>query len=515
MSTSSNSPAGGRVALAERVPPPTPPLALERVGVDFGATRALHDVSLAFAPGEIVGLLGHNGAGKSTLFNVVSGALRATAGSIRVAGEEVGPRPTPREMADCGIAVIHQEPALAHNLSVLDNIFLGQEHLIERGRGEAQARAALARVGADLELHEAVATLGLGERQLVDLARGIVRGDMRVLLLDEPTAALGRAETDALHALIRQLAADGVAVIYVSHRLPDILDVCERIVILRAGRVQEDGPASLYDGAALARALAPELAEDAGTARRSSSPVRATLELSGIFTGVTVGEGEVLGLFGMAAGRQFEILESLFGLHGRYRFTLDGTEIVVTSPSAAVARGVHLVPGDRERDGLITGQRAIDTVFLPWYSRMRGRGAWIGGRTGEAEYAAARADFQVVGPVGSAPIDEFSGGNRQKHLIARWASVRRPRLLLLAQPTQGVDVGARKDIARAVHAIAQQGTTVLVASSESDEIDLLCDRAVVIADTHFTTIERGEDFSGALLASLLGLAERQAKGTVS
>lgn len=492
---------------------PDPQLELEGVGVDFGATRALDDVSLAFSAGEIVGLLGHNGAGKSTLFNVVSGALRATSGHVRVAGEDVGSKPTPHEMASRGITVIHQEPALAHNLTVLDNIFLGQEHLIERGRGAAQAAAALARVGAEVDMYAEVATLGLGERQLVDLARGIVRGEMRVLLLDEPTAALGRAETDALHSLIRQLAAEGMTVIYVSHRLPDILDVCERIVILRAGRVQEDGPASGYDGPALARALAPGIDQDAYLTRDRSSKV--AVSLKGTFSGVSAAEGEVLGLFGMAAGRQFEILESMFGLHGKYRYVLEGKDVAVASPSAAMARGVHLVPADRERDGLITGQSAIDTVFLPWYRRIPGQGTWIGARTGEEPYAKARTDFQVVGPDGEAPIDEFSGGNRQKHLIARWASVEAPRLLLLAQPTQGVDVGARKDIARAVHAIAQQGATVIVASSESDEIDLLCDRAVVIADTTFTSIERSENFSGDLLSTLLNLAEGSAKGATS
>lgn len=487
-----------------------PHLELEHVQVDFGATRALDDVSLSFQPGEIVGLLGHNGAGKSTLFNVVCGVLRATSGTVRVAGELASARATPSEMADRGINVIHQEPALAHNLSVLDNIFLGQEHLIERGRGADQATAALARVGADIDLSREVATLGLGERQLVDLARGIVRGEMRVLMLDEPTAALGRAETDALHALIRQLASEGMAIIYVSHRLPDILDVCDRVVVLRAGRVQEDGPTSDYDGPALARALAPGIEQGAFASRNTGTET--ALRLRGTFDGLDVQRGEVLGLFGMAAGRQFEILECLFGLQGKYGFELDGADVTVASPSDAMALGVHLVPADRERDGLISGQSGIDTVFLPWYQTIPGRGAWINARTGETAYAEARSDLQVVGPEGTAPIDEFSGGNRQKHLIARWATVRRPDLLLLAQPTQGVDVGARVDIARAVHAIAAEGTTVLVASSESDEIDLLCDRAVVIADTQFAPVERVENFSGALLATLLNLAEVAAKG---
>lgn len=484
-------------------------LALSGVRVEFGATLALDDISFSVRSGEIVGLLGHNGAGKSTLFNVVSGALAASAGSVTVGQTEAPVRPTPSEMAKLGITVIHQEPALAHNLTVLDNIFLGQEHLITAGRGESQAQAALDQVGARIDLYREVASLGLGERQLVDLARGLVRGRMRVLMLDEPTAALGKAETDTLHRLIRQLAAEGTTIVYVSHRLPDILDVCTRIIILRAGRLQSDGPAAEFDGPSLAQALAPEIERGEFAERQVGK--EAALSVGGVFAGIEAARGEVIGLFGMAAGRQFELLEQIFGLRGKYQYEVGGVPVTVSSPKAAMRRGVHLVPADRERDGLISGQSAIDAVFLPWFSTIPGKGKWINPNTGRDAYQRAREALHVVGPEGSAPIDEFSGGNRQKHLIARWAFVRRPEVLLLAQPTQGVDVGARVDIARAVHAIAAEGTTVLVASSESDEIDLLCDRAFVIADTKFTQVERTAGFGEALLTTLLSLAETSEK----
>ena len=485
-------------------------LVLEGVGVDFGVTRALNGVSLSVKPGEIIGLIGHNGAGKSTLFNVVSGALTPTEGSISVGGVPVSGRPRPRDMARLGVTVIHQEPALAKNLSVLDNLFLGQEDLVHRGHRLEQAKAAMATVGADIALTRRVSTLGLGERQLVDLARGMVRGKIRVLMLDEPTAALGRAETDTLHRLIRELAEDGVAVIYVSHRLPDILDVCERIVILNGGSVQSDGPASEHDGPSLARALAPDTHRPVFT-RVPQHEQRVALR--GVFDGISAKRGEIVGLFGMAAGRQFELLESLFGETGKYRYELDAQVVAMGSPSDAVAHGVHLVPADRENDGLVSGRSALDTVFTPWYGSEPGRGRWIRHDAGQQTYREARETLHIIGPGAAAPIDEFSGGNRQKHLIARWAFVQRPRLLLLAQPTQGVDIGARNDIARAIDAIAEQGTTVLVASSESDEIDLLCDRAYVIVDTRFSHVERTGQFSEALLAELLELAENPERNT--
>lgn len=490
----------------------TPRLELRSLGVDFGATRALDSVSATIAPGEIVGLLGHNGAGKSTLFNVISGAIAATAGELAIDGEQVPSRPTPAEMAARGVTVIHQEPALAGNLSVLDNLFLGQEHLLATGSRMELAHAALAQVGADLDVKREVGALGLGERQLVDLARGMVRGRMKVLMLDEPTAALGRAETVALHSLIRTLASQGVTVIYVSHRLPDILDVCDRILILRAGRLEVDGPASGFDGARLAHALAPDADIAAFDHRAIDAGPR--IEFEGAFSTIRVRPGEVVGLFGMAAGPQFTLLERLFGQHGRFSVRLDGRSVTVGSPSAALGRGIHLVPADREKDGLVSGASALDTVFLPWYRTMAGYGAWIGRRFGKMRYEAARSDLNILGPEGEAPIDEFSGGNRQKHLVARWTLVNEPEVLLLAQPTQGVDVGARIDIARAVRGIAGKGAAVIVASAEADEISLLCDRAYVIYGDRIVEVDRSETFGGDLVSRLLDISETK-KGPAS
>lgn len=480
-------------------------LKLSSLTVEFGATRALDSVSVGIAPGEIVGLLGHNGAGKSTLFNVVSGVFPATSGAFLIDGTEVSTRSTPMDMARRGVTVIHQEPALAPNLSILDNLFLGQSELFRRDRSGA-ARRALARVGADLDLDLIVGTLSLGERQLVDLARGMLRGEIKILLLDEPTAALGRAETVALHRLIRNLAADGVAVIYVSHRLPDILDVCQRILVLRSGRLEVDGPAGDFDGQLLAKALAPDAKTSTFVVARPSEHESIGCEEPAAV--ISCRAGEVVGLFGMAAGEQFKLLESMFGMHGRFGFRLDGRRVAVASPAHAIRHGVHLVPADRENDGLVSGASALDTVFLPWYRDAAHRGFWIGPKAGTQEYARARAVLNILGPDSEAPIDEFSGGNRQKHLLSRWMFPRPPRVLLLAQPTQGVDVGAKADIAGAVRAMAAKGTSVLVASAESDEITLLCDRAYVMYGGRTAPVDRTSRFGGELLSTLLELSDR-------
>lgn len=486
----------------------TPRLALDGVSVEFGATRALASIDLQLEAGQIIGLLGHNGAGKSTLVNVVTGALAPTSGHVQLDGETLrlsGPRDASRH----GISVIHQTPALAPNLSVRDNLFLGQP-TTGRSRAErTRALDALARLGAEsIDLDARVDSLGFGARQMVDLARSLMRGDVKVLLLDEPTAALGRAETDTLHALIRRLAAAGTTVVYVSHRLPDIVDVCDRIVVLRDGTLVEDRPVEGLDATTLARALAPELVEQAWTPVVGSERV-----LSVDALGIDARAGEVVGLFGVAAGEQFALLRALAG-DGASEIDarLDGAVHRPTSPSAAIAAGVHSVAADRDRDGLVGSMSAIDNVFLPWRGRRidaadaearRRRTS----RAGRAEaYRDMRAELSVRGPGALSPISAFSGGNRQKHLLAAWLFPVRPRVLLLAQPTQGVDIAAKEDIRRAVRSAAAQGTCVVVASAESDEIAGLCDRAYVLSGGRTRALDHsGAAFDAELLSHLLAL----------
>ncbi|UOQ89129.1 sugar ABC transporter ATP-binding protein [Agromyces endophyticus] len=477
-------------------------LELNDVTVDFGATRALADVSAQIGPGEIVGLLGHNGAGKSTLFNVLAGVIRASAGSFLLDGEHVPADSTPRDVAELGISILYQEPALAANLTVFENLWLAQPARKDKTDRRRVAEEALGRVGAEFGLDLPVASLTLGERQMVGLARGLLGREIRVLLLDEPTAALGRQETDALHRIIRRLAQSGTTVIYVSHRLPDILSVCERILILSGGRLVADESAASFTPQRLARALAPGLIVAEWEEPRIGEP---SLEVTFGSERVTAHRGEVLGLFGMAAGEQFDLVERVFGVRGRATFTLRGRQTRIASPHQAMRRRVHLVPADRERDGLISGMGAAENVFLPWHGLL-GRSWWINPRYGATAYETARHELGILGPGGVEPIDEFSGGNRQKHLLARWMSVRTPDVLLLAQPTQGVDVGAKADIARAVRRLAATGATVVVASAESDEIASLCDRAYVLLAGAAREVTRTPDFDEQLLTTLLALA---------
>jgi ABC-type sugar transport system ATPase subunit len=480
-------------------------ISLEDVTVTFGGTVALDDVSFEVRPGEIVGLLGHNGAGKSTLVNVATGARRPRRGTLRVGTEEVPMRGDPRQMEQLGVKVIHQDPALAPNLSIYDNITLGQRS--ERGsRGERRrvAREALALLGAEFNVDRPVSSLEFGERQIVDLARAL-SSNLSVLFLDEPTGALGPQQTESLHKLLRSLAADGRGLVYVSHRLRDIVDVCTRLVVLRGGRVVLDRPAAGFSVADLSQALAPgvDRAWEHGHAQRPEQPL---LELDWNGQQFAFGRGEIVGLFGMAAGPQFQLLNALYGLGDRVTAQLDGRPYSPRSPRAAISRHVYYVSADREREGLIPEMSALDNLVLPWLNLYTRNLAVSRGKT-EAVYLRAKQALDVRGGDMAAPVGAFSGGNRQKFVVGRWLFGRRPALLLLSQPTQGVDVGARIDIARALRRLSDDGVSVLVASSEADEIALLCDRALICEGETWAESQPGEGWEERLLQGLMVRAE--------
>lgn len=475
-------------------------LSLEDIRVSFGATKALGGVTLTVAPHEIVGLMGHNGAGKSTLLKVATGALTPDEGRVVIGGESVEGSPSPRRFAELGVTVIHQEPALAPNLSIFDNLFLARDVSMPRRHRRARAREALEQLGVHLELDLPVDALTTGQRQLIDLCRGMMFNSIKALFLDEPAAALGHEDTELLHQRIRALAAQGTSVVYVSHRLPDILDVCDRIVVLQEGSIVLDQPRAGYTSRTLSAALAPsEQFEDFAPAP-SARPVSLSVRSNG--SEFAFAPGEVVGLFGVASGPQFTILEALAG-RGADAVTasIDGKAYAPKHALDARRAGVHLVPADRDKEGLVPNLSAQDNVFLPWLHELTSRGAIDRGRMHRL-YADIRDEFNIRGPEGEAAITSFSGGNRQKHLLARWMSVIRPRVLLLAQPTQGVDEAAKADIRRAVRRLLEIGTCVIVASAEADEITTMCDRVYVVTPHGATALSGDDDLELRMLDAL-------------
>jgi ABC-type sugar transport system ATPase subunit len=345
-----------------------------------------------------------------------------------------------------------------------------------------------------------VSSLEFGERQIVDLARALC-SSVSVLFLDEPTGALGPQQTESLHTLLRRLAAEGRGLVYVSHRLRDIVDVCTRLVVLRGGRVVMDRPADGFSVADLSDALAPgvDRTRSGGHAARPPAPV---LEVDAHRQALGFGAGEIVGLFGMAAGPQFHLLSSLFGLGEPISATLAGRPYAPRSPRDAIARGVYYVSADREREGLVPDMSALDNLVLPWLN-LHTRNLAVSRAKAAAVYERARQALDVRGGDMAAPVGAFSGGNRQKFVVGRWLFGRRPSVLLLSQPTQGVDVGARMDIARALRRLSADGVAVLVASSEADEIALLCDRALICEGETWIESPPGEGWEERLLQGLM------------
>jgi ABC-type sugar transport system ATPase subunit len=478
-----------------------PLISLQGVQVVFGGTVALDDVTFEVRPGEIVGLLGHNGAGKSTLVNVATGARRPRRGSMTVNGEPVPLRGDPRQVEHLGVKVIHQDPALAPNLAICDNITLGRpDERASRGERRRIAREALRLLDSDLNVDRPISSLEFGERQIVDLARAL-SANLSVLFLDEPTGALGPQQTASLHALLRKLAADGRGIVYVSHRLRDIIDVCSRLVVLRGGRVVLDQQAEGFSVAELSEALAPGVDRTWG-GEHAERPDEPLLAIQRHGQRIGFGRGEIVGLFGMAAGLQFQVLSSLFGLGEPLDAELDGRPFRPASPRAAISRNVYYVSADREREGLVPDMSALDNLVLPWLDLHTRNRSVSRSRTVKV-YDRAKQALDIRGGDMDAPVGAFSGGNRQKFILGRWLFGRRPSVLLLSQPTQGVDVGARMDIARALRRLSAEGVAIIVASSEADEISLLCDRALICESETWAESLPGEGWEERLLQGLM------------
>lgn len=469
-------------------------LSLTEVTVAFGATVALDGLTLDVRAGEVLGLLGHNGAGKSTLLNVVSGAVRLASGSVSIDGVAVPSHPGPRRMAELGVTIVRQEPALAGNLTVLDNARV----VFGRRRGlRAEVETALGRVGATgVSVDTPVEDLSLGERQLVDIARGLLAGDTRVLMLDEPTAGLGNDDARRLHGLIREFARSGVSVIYVSHRLPDILDVCDRVVALRDGRLTLDAESASLALQDLSTALAPE--KRAASARSGVRPGEVRMRFADAAHEASARAGEVVGLFGVAAGPQFALAAACAHPVPGVELSLGDRPFRPRTVRHAIEAGVHYVPGDRDAEGLISGLSALDNYCLPWRGRLSRRALLD-------DYARTERDFGITGPGPDAPISSFSGGNRQKHLLGMWIHPVTPGVLVLVQPTQGVDVGAKADIVDVVRGVAATGTAVIVASAEADEVAQLCDRAYVVSAHGQSELVGAALSEAGLLQALLDL----------
>lgn len=489
----------------------TPP-AVEIAGLtkSYGAVRALRGVSLTLHRGEVLALCGHNGAGKSTLVKVLKGLVRPDGGSVRIAGEEVS-FSSPSEAQRHGVAVVDQELSIVPALTVQENLELGNvdEPLLRAGRARrAAARALLKRVGLEhVDPRTPASELLLGERQLLEVARLLGR-DAQVLLFDEPTATLSDPEIERVFAAIRQLAAEGRSVIFVSHRLPEVLSLCDRVVVLR-------------DGCDVAAASTSEIGKEQLTelmlgeqGKERAAPKREIEQGTHVrVTGLSVYErlapidldvpgGMIVGVAGQIGSGASDLLRALAGLELSALGDVEvaGAPLKLGSVHRAQDAGVHYVTNDRKADGLfleqsvaanLTASRLRDVAHGPWLPRASVRRA--------ASTLAARVGVDA-GRI-RLPVSTFSGGNQQKTLIGRCLDREDLQLLLLDEPTRGVDVGGRADIHRLIREAAAGGVSVIFSSSELDEILELADLIVILYDGCVVSALSGDEATQAVVLS--------------
>jgi len=497
-----------------------PPL-LQLTGVtkSFGAVRALRGVSFNLKAGEVHALLGENGAGKSTLIKVITGAHRPDGGTIAITGVAVVDL-TPTAAQKLGIACIYQQPALFPDLTVAENIALrlGRSRFFDRINWRAnQSRATelLGRIGAAIEPDAEIRSLSMPEQQLVEIACALGAG-ARIVVMDEPTASLTQQEQQLLFAVIRDLRANGVGVIYISHRLDEIFALADRVTVLRdgesvgtkdVGEIDEAGLIRLMVGREVSHIYPPP----------ESAPGEVVLSLKDVgctASGVNrvtldVRAGEIVGLAGLVGAGRTELGRVLFGLtpadSGEIR--LNGQRITVRSPQEAVAHSIAYVPEDRRRHGVILDMPIAENMTMAIHRRLF-PGTWLNLKAERNLALDFIRDLGVKAFGPEAPGVSLSGGNQQKVSVARWLATK-PKLLILDEPTQGVDVGAKSEIHRIIRRLTQEGLAVLMISSDLPEVLGMSDRiAVMRGGTVVATLQRGAD-AGEVMTAALGQSAQE------
>ncbi|MES1151543.1 MAG: sugar ABC transporter ATP-binding protein [Dongia sp.] len=485
----------------------TPFLELDGISKTYPGVNALSGVSLSVARGEIIGLIGENGAGKSTLMKVLGGVIQPTAGTIRIDGTD-RPEFTVNDAIQSGIAFVHQELNLFDNLDVAANVFIGREpwyggplRLIDRKQMHRDVQPLLDKLGVDFRPDTPVADLSLAQRQLLEIAKALSL-DARLVIMDEPTSSLTLSETARLLDVLNDLRADGVSIIFISHRLNEVKACVDRVVVLRDGRMV---------GALDREAVKPEAMIRLMIGRDLKSlyippkvaPGEAALEIQGFRTtqfpdhaiDLTLRRGEILGLAGLVGAGRTELACGVFGVDRPVAGTVkvDGRAVTIAAPRDAINHGIYLAPEDRKRTGLHLGFSLTENISLPDLSSYA-HGTLISGaeEARNAEIQKRRLNikaFQVSTQAGT-----LSGGNQQKIVLAKWLSMK-PNVMIFDEPTRGIDVGAKSEIYQLMRDLADSGVAVLMISSDMEEVIGVSDRMAVMHEGQISGFLERNQFS--------------------
>lgn len=483
---------------------PASRLSLIGVSKVFPGIRALDKVSFDVRPGEVHGLLGENGAGKSTMLNILSSVLQATEGQIVIDGQPIT-LTRPADARAAGIAMIHQELQHIPQLSVAQNLFLGRPLtrtgglLVDRATQEARARAILADLDPRIDPRAPIHTLKVAQQQIVEIARALL-DDAKIIAMDEPTSSLTPSEFDALAALIARLAAQGKSIIYVSHKMNEVFQVCDRATILRDGRFIDTVDLSqITEDQVIAKMVGRDILHARHVSHARPEVVMEVQNLSdgGLIrdAGFSLHKGEVLGLAGLVGSGRTELLRLIAGIDRAKTgsVTLNGKPVDLRSPRMAIRAGIGLVPEERKKDGIVRARPVSSNIALPCMGRFTRFGLVQRGKL-HKESTALMKRMGMRPPDVTRAIGTFSGGNQQKAIIGRWLAAD-VDILLFDEPTRGIDIGAKSEIYDLIAQLAQSGKSIIVVSSELPEIIRLSDRVMVMREGTIAAILNADQIS--------------------
>ena len=498
-----------------------PILEMKGISKRFPGVVALDAVELEIYPGEVVALAGENGAGKSTLMKILGGVYQPDEGQVRIEGEDVSIRSV-SDAIGRGIGFIHQELNVLDNLNIGENVFLGREptwggplKLVDRPKLHAQTEVYLKRLGLDIPSRTTLGQLSIAQQQMVEIAKTLSL-NARILIMDEPTSSLTLTETERLLEVTKDLRAHGVSIIYISHRLGEIKDLADRVIVLRDGRnagqlqreeINHENIVKLMVGRDLKHFYEPPTvaarsnfveAQDLRTRRYPNKPVSFELR-----------KGEILGFAGLVGAGRSEIAQAIFGVDGPLegKVLLDGKPIKIYSPNDAIAHGIYLIPEDRRKSGLILEVPIRENITLPALSRY----ASVGLIKYEAEKKISTemlGKLNIKAPTVESKAGNLSGGNQQKVVLAKWLSLD-PKVLIFDEPTRGIDVGAKAEIYHLMRSLAESGVAIMMISSDMEEILGESDRVAVMHEGAITGIlERAECSEEAIMRLAVGKTDK-------
>ncbi|HEY6189492.1 MAG TPA: sugar ABC transporter ATP-binding protein [Pyrinomonadaceae bacterium] len=498
-----------------------PILEMKGISKRFPGVVALDAVNLEVYPGEVVALAGENGAGKSTLMKILGGVYQPDEGQVRIEGQDVSIRSVSDAIAR-GIGFIHQELNVLDNLNIGENVFLGREpvwggplNLVDRPKMHAQTEVYLKRLGLDIPSRTPLSQLSIAQQQMVEIAKTLSL-NARILIMDEPTSSLTLTETERLLEVTKDLRAHGVSIIYISHRLGEIKDLADRVIVLRDGRnagelkredINHDNIVKLMVGRDLKHFYEPPTttdrasyveAQDLRTHRYPNKPVSFELR-----------KGEILGFAGLVGAGRSEVAQALFGVDGPLngQVKLDGKPIRIHSPQDAIAHGIYLIPEDRRRSGLILEVPIRENITLPALTRYASAG-WIMYEAERKISTEMLGKLNIKAPSVESKAGNLSGGNQQKVVLAKWLSLN-PKVLIFDEPTRGIDVGAKAEIYHLMRSLAESGVAIMMISSDMEEILGESDRVAVMHEGAITGIlERAECSEEAIMRLAVGKTDK-------